>query len=146
MNAYRGGSDLEIKSNDPEGRGIEEGIDDGKESIERSNHKQTAAFRTQIASPLPVEQRLRARIDLFLNRYGLSPMGRAIALHWIQVRDRAPCINIRGALEVLGSGGAYAEKTHDGFLKDTATADSGPPQVEAGSSDTCLTFLPCNFP
>lgn len=90
MNAYRGRSDLEIKSNDHEGRGTEEGIGDGEESIERPNHKQTTAFHTQIGSPLPVEQRLQARIDLFLDRYGLSPMGRAVALHWIQVRDRAP--------------------------------------------------------
>lgn len=34
---------------------------------------------------LPVERRLRSRIDKFIEGYGLTPMGKAVALNWIQV-------------------------------------------------------------
>lgn len=34
---------------------------------------------------LPVENRLRSRIDRFLAGYGLTAMGKAVAVNWIQV-------------------------------------------------------------
>lgn len=37
------------------------------------------------SSVRPVEQRLRSRIDRFLAGYGLTPMGKAVGLNWIQV-------------------------------------------------------------
>lgn len=37
------------------------------------------------SATLPAEQRLRSRIDKFLAGFGLTPMGTAVALSWIQV-------------------------------------------------------------
>lgn len=42
-------------------------------------------------SSSPAEDRLRSRIDGFLNGYGLTPMGKSVALSWIQVRC-IPCV------------------------------------------------------
>lgn len=39
---------------------------------------------------LPLEKRLRSRIDNFLAGYRLTRMGKAIALSWIQVCGRSP--------------------------------------------------------
>lgn len=48
---------------------------------ESHNHLAHSPF----SGSLPVEQRLRSRINRFLKGYGLSRMGKAIAQSWIQV-------------------------------------------------------------
>lgn len=45
---------------------------------------ESAKIPTSPSSPV-AEDRLRSRIDKFLLGYGLTPMGKAVALSWIQV-------------------------------------------------------------
>lgn len=49
---------------------------------DESSNRLSGSLRSAI---LPVEQRLRSRIDKFLAGFGLSPMGTAVAINWIQV-------------------------------------------------------------
>eukprot|EP00752_Nemacystus_decipiens_P012112 g10737.t1 len=66
----------------------DEGSDDDEPDAYRrerepdeSSHRLSGSVLSAI---LPVEQRLRSRIDKFLAGFGLSPMGTAVAINWIQ--------------------------------------------------------------
>lgn len=48
--------------------------------------------RPLCSASLPVEQRLRSRIDKFLAGYGLTRMGKAVALSWVQVGSEEVCL------------------------------------------------------
>lgn len=62
-------------------------IEDEIGRSQESSSKLLASALELSTSLLPVEERLRARINKFLGGYGLTQMGRAVALNWIQVRN-----------------------------------------------------------
>lgn len=64
---------------------------DSEDKIEgiANREREHVARDLSACTPTPVENRLRARINKFLQGYGLTPMGRAVALNWIQVCARA---------------------------------------------------------
>lgn len=69
-------------------------IDDEAHSCRQDQKPDESSHRlagSLCSASLPVERRLRSRIDKFLTGFGLTPMGTAVALSWIQVCSNEEC-------------------------------------------------------